>query len=191
MSKEKMLAAVKRNKPQGHPLPEIPAFQNGSPSDLVEVFTQAVSNGGGQCFHLHPELNLEQMLQEQFPDAKRIASTLPFSIKNVDLDQTDAHALRDIDLAILPAQLGVAENGAVWLSEQDCGQRVLPFITQHLIVLVSKGHLVFNMHQAYQNIKVDATGFGLFVAGPSKTADIEQSLVIGAQGARSFTVFLQ
>jgi L-lactate dehydrogenase complex protein LldG len=33
-------------------------------------------------------------------------------------------------------------------------------------------------------------GFGVFLAGPSKTADIEQSLVLGAHGARGLVVFL-
>ncbi len=70
------------------------------------------------------------------------------------------------------------------------GQRVLPFITQHLVVLLDESSLVGNMTEAYQKIDIDQDGFGVFIAGPSKTADIEQSLVIGAQGARSFMVII-
>ena len=33
-------------------------------------------------------------------------------------------------------------------------------------------------------------GYGVFISGPSKTADIEQSLVIGAQAALSLNIFL-
>ena len=79
----------------------------------------------------------------------------------------------------------------MWIDEADCGgQRVLPFITQHLILFVPADRLVPTMHQAYQRVSIGATGFGVFIAGPSKTADIEQSLVIGAHGPRSLVVCL-
>lgn len=50
------------------------------------------------------------------------------------------------------------------------------------------------MHAAYDRIAAleaaAAYGFSTFIAGPSKTADIEQSLVLGAHGPISLTVFL-
>jgi len=68
--------------------------------------------------------------------------------------------------------------------------RLLPFICQHLILIIEKKNIVATMHQAYQKIDIAREGFGVFIAGPSKTADIEQSLVIGAHGPRSLTVYL-
>ena len=98
--------------------------------------------------------------------------------------------LKDVDLAIIKGELGVAENGAIWVSEDRLPRRVLPFITQHLVIVLEKDKLVENMHQAYAQIDVSSIGYGVFIAGPSKTADIEQSLVKGAQGARSLLVVL-
>ncbi|MCU0983250.1 MAG: LUD domain-containing protein, partial [Pirellulaceae bacterium] len=68
--------------------------------------------------------------------------------------------------------------------------RVLFFIVQHLVLIVPADRVLHNLHEAYGQLRFDRPEFGLFISGPSKTADIEQSLVIGAHGARSLTVFL-
>jgi L-lactate dehydrogenase complex protein LldG len=100
------------------------------------------------------------------------------------------HSLQDVEIAVLKAHFGVAENGAVWLTEELMGNRVLPFICQHLMIALSIKDIVANMHKAYERIGGNSYGFGAFIAGPSKTADIEQSLVMGAHGPKTMTVFL-
>ncbi len=100
------------------------------------------------------------------------------------------HSLQDVDVAIIRAQFAVAENGAVWVTEEDLKIRVLPFICEHLVALVDKRNMVATMHDAYDKIGSADYGFGVFIAGPSKTADIEQSLVLGAHGPKSMTVFI-
>ena len=84
----------------------------------------------------------------------------------------------------------MAENGAVWVSDEELPQRILPYITQDLVLVIPRGSLVDNMHDAYTEIGRFTEGFGAFIAGPSKTADIEQALVIGAQGPMSMRVLL-
>jgi len=111
------------------------------------------------------------------------------SYTNISVPQ-DPHELSELSLAVVEGQFGVAENGAIWLDEEDLEFRVLPFITEHLVIVLDKSKLVGNMHQAYAKIGNTPSGFGLFTAGPSKTADIEQSLVIGAHGAKSLRVVL-
>ncbi len=103
---------------------------------------------------------------------------------------TEPHGCGDVDVAIVPAEFGVAENGAVWIDGARVPVRAALFLAQHLVVLLPLGEVVDNMHQAYERLGVAAgkKGYGCFMAGPSKTADIEQALVIGAHGPRSLTV---
>lgn len=108
-------------------------------------------------------------------------------IVNSRINEHQPHELENVELAILPAYFAVAENGACWLTEALLPERVLPFITQHLILIVNKADVLPTMHEAYKNIGQQHYGYGAFIAGPSKTADIEQSLVLGAHGARSIT----
>ncbi|HKK74637.1 MAG TPA: LUD domain-containing protein [Saprospiraceae bacterium] len=190
MSKQKMLQRIRQAKPEVTPLPEIPGF--AVPAEVLPIlFKENSEKLGSRVLLTASKLNLKEQVLQLFPDAKKIASPLSEVDTTVDLgDISDPHELADIDVAIIRGQIGVAENGAIWVDEQDMQHRVLPFITQHLVILLSQDKLVYNMHQAYAKTQVDQTGFGVFIAGPSKTADIEQSLVIGAQGPRSLTVIL-
>jgi len=97
--------------------------------------------------------------------------------------------LNSIDVAVLQGELGVAENGAIWISKFL--HRSIPFITQHLIIVLNQSNIIATMHNAYAELlKEEMPDYGVFISGPSKTADIEQSLVHGAHGPRTLTVIL-
>jgi L-lactate dehydrogenase complex protein LldG len=121
----------------------------------------------------------------------RIGSAVPEVPGTLDLAAVrDPHALEGLGLAVLPGALAVAENGAVWVSGDTFRPRAAFVVTEHLALVVSAGDVVHDLHEAYRRIAFPRAGFGTFIAGPSKTADIEQALVIGAHGARSCTLFL-
>jgi L-lactate dehydrogenase complex protein LldG len=128
-----------------------------------------------------------------YANAKTVASLVP-GIESRGIDPmaiTDPHALAGVDVSILPADFGVAENGAVWIPGSKLGpERAVFVIAQYVVLILSASQIVSNMHQAYDRVQMELPGFGLFLCGPSKTADIEQSLVIGAHGARSCNLFL-
>ena len=123
--------------------------------------------------------------------AQRIASAVPGVPGNVALDAlADPHDLEGIGLAVLPGAFAVAENGAVWVPTAGLRHRGVFVVAEHLALAVPAAEIVSDMHEAYRRIAFPGAGFGVFIAGPSKTADIEQALVIGAHGARSCAVFL-
>jgi L-lactate dehydrogenase complex protein LldG len=131
--------------------------------------------------------------------AENIYSALPdICAGNVHADAADPHDLAEVDLAILPGELAVAENGAVWVTDRAVPQRVSYFLSQHVMLVIPAQRIVHNMHDAYKwlhsearpNGPFDAPTWGAFMSGPSKTADNEQALVIGAHGARSLHVLL-
>ena len=168
--------------------------------DVDAQFAAMVAAVGGVCHQAASTDDAMQVL-EALPFVRHAGGLLSKSLKvvsqaptltagNVDLDAVeDPHVLADVDLAIVRGHFGVAENGAVWVSDEAVRHRVIFFLPQHVAVIVPRDALVHNMHEAYERMRLpDAGQFGMFLSGPSKTADIEQSLVIGAHGARSLTV---
>ncbi|HVP59073.1 MAG TPA: LUD domain-containing protein [Myxococcaceae bacterium] len=193
-SRERVLALLRQARPPAMPLPDVPA----SPvryEDLPARFAQSMTEVGGSCLRV-PGLAEAAEAVRALPvaqSAKQIVSLVPDVLPgNLALDSVDdPHGLAGVDLALVPGQFGVAENGAVWLTDAVLKQRrAVLFVTQHLVLVVPARELVHTLHEAYGRLSLGAPGFGLFISGPSKTADIEQALVIGAHGARSTTVVL-
>jgi len=188
-SKDAIITAIKKNKPDLLPLPEHPEFPYEN--NLIEQFQASIKLNGGAARTGEGKMAIQSYLKENFAPDKQVLSLVEgitgnFEIKNVP----DPHELEHIEVAVLEGDWGVVENAAIWLPEEKIVHRALPFIAQHLIVLLKIDRLLGNMHEAYQKINVAGPGYGVFVAGPSKTADIEQSLIIGAHGPRSMVVFL-
>jgi L-lactate dehydrogenase complex protein LldG len=192
MSRESILNAIKKNKPELVALPEIELSVFHEDVDLVEIFISNLQMVGGRVVQLNNLDDLDAEIKELYPNAKQIVSCSKKSeLATISIsNEAEPHSLESLDLAIINAQFGVAENGAVWISENDFIVRALPFITNDMVLILSKKDICLHMHSAYNIISKRDRNFGLFLSGPSKTADIEQCLVIGAQGAVSVTVLL-
>lgn len=192
-SREKILGAISINKPE---LIELPVIEIKSTSDLaadwVEQFTKTLESIGGKVIQLSSIDVIKEEIQQAKIVGEYIVNTLPIlgEVNNEINSTMEASLLETVDRAYIEGSMGVAENGSVWLYEHQIKNRLLPFICQHLVICLNVNKIVPNLHEAYKQIDVAKEGYGVFLAGPSKTADIEQSLVIGAHGARSLLVYL-
>ena len=135
---------------------------------------------------------IASIVRRTYPDARRIASNMPEAASCATFNPDELEDPRDLagtDVAIVRGAFGVVENGAVWIPRAFRHKAML-FIPEALVILLDRKQIVCNMHEAYARKDFDTYDFGSFIAGPSKTADIEQALVIGAHGARDVTVIL-
>lgn len=192
-SKEEILKAIRENMPEPAELPSLDQTWQQF-DDPIDHFCEMVQAVGGVAHQVDGFAEAEKILKQTdcFVQAKKISSLvdqLPLSTFDAAAID-DPHRLDDLDLVILPGSFGVAENGAIWIDGRLMPHRVMPFIAQHVMFTVPRSQIVHNLHQGYRKLNLKERQFGLFVSGPSKTADIEQSLVIGAHGARSTTVFV-
>jgi L-lactate dehydrogenase complex protein LldG len=190
-TREKILRAVLDNQPQTKPLPDISNFR-GDRNDIIQKYINIFKAIGGFAYLVDDMLAIKKLISENFDVEKRFVTTMPELAEVAELisETVDPHTYEDIELAILHSDLFVAENGAVWLTDRLMGQRIIPYICQHLAVVVSAENIVPTLHEAYEKIGADDYGFGGFIGGPSKTADIEQALVLGAHGPLTMTVFI-
>lgn len=190
-SREQILEAVLKNQPKGSSLPDLSIFK-GDRNNVVQNYMDVFRTIGGAAYVVEDMNAIQSILAVNYDLTKRIVTTLPELTGTAELISSteDAHNYEDVEVAIIKAHLAVAENGAVWLTEEVMGQRIVPYICQHLAVIVMKDDIVPTLHEAYDIIGTGDYGFGGFIGGPSKTADIEQALVLGAHGPLSMTVFI-
>lgn len=192
-SRDEILASVRRHLPEAVALPELSGPWIEYP-DVQAQFASVLEMIGGRCIRVPSieAINEELSKIPSYITAKQVVSRVAGAGRpTVDLDAiNDPHELENIDFAIVPGQFGVAENAAVWVNDDGIRHRVIFFLCQHLAFVIPAKDVIHNMSQAYERLSFESPRFGAFIAGPSKTADVEQSLVIGAHGARSLTVFI-
>ena len=202
-SKEDILKKYRSNIREQFDMPDLSDIQAVTYPNPLLQFMNMTKSVGGNAIEVEAGRDVNELIRELFPDAKEIASNLPeITIATRNPDEVGrARDLNGTDVGIIRGSFGVAENACVWIP-QTMKEKAVCFISENLIILLPKSQIVNNMHEAYARLSAEANsqepiaksfekyGYGTFISGPSKTADIAQVLVMGAQAARSATVLL-
>ena len=190
-SKEDILKKYRANIRERFDMPDLSDIRAITYPDPLLQFMNMTKSVGGNAIEVEPGRDINELIRELFPEAKEIASNLPeitIATRNPD-DVGRARDLNGTDVGVIRGKFGVAENGCIWIP-QEMKEKAVMFISENLVILLPKSQIVNNMHEAYRRVEFNDYGYGTFISGPSKTADIAQVLVMGAQAARSATVLL-
>lgn len=188
MDRSKIISVIRQNSIKMKPLPN-PFKGTGKKSGihLINIFKESLKQVGGDCLEVNGSVKLNLFLDKHYPSATNFSRKEEWKKYS---HSTSKGKLNQLGTVILKGQFGVAENGAIWLDDSNYPNRLIPFIAERLIICLNSEQIFSDMHEAYSFLGNNTKGFGVFISGPSKTADIEQNLVYGAHGAVKLEVIL-
>jgi len=187
-SRENILGKISKNKPSVSR--KLIKIEVDPSANIRGEFEYSVNKVGGKLITINSIGDWKKWIKTTYGSGLNIYSEIEALEGNFSLEsEINKSQLNKIDIAILEGEFGVSENGAVWVEKFMF--RAIPFVTQHLILLLRESNIISNLHEAYSELaEFGMPGFGVFISGPSKTADIEQSLVHGAHGPKTLTVVI-
>lgn len=190
-TKDTILNNLRSNVRETYDKPDL-SFAKLTYPDPVEAFIQtATTAAGAKVIEMQEGYDINELIRRAYPDAKTIASNVPGIKADRNPDEVQKpQELDGTDVSVVEGTIGCAENACIWVP-QTMKQRAVCFIPEYLVIILNKKNIVNNMHEAYDRIEMPEKGFGAFISGPSKTADIEQALVYGAQSFCGVTVILR
>ncbi|MGD8589914.1 MAG: LUD domain-containing protein [Chromatiales bacterium] len=190
-AKRLILEKLRTGKPDALPAPDMPVFIYQS-TDLVTDFIRMAESFDARTAHIEGIEAVDSYIKAHFADVNTIYSAVDGVSGNMHLgwELNQPQDAQLVDLSVIAGTFGVAESGSVWVTNEQLGMNSLGLLAKHLIIVLREQNLVGNMHEAYRRAELGRQQYGVFMTGPSATADIEAVHVSGAQGALSLTVLL-
>ena len=131
------MQSIAANKPGKIALPNRAGNSDNENGELTGKFIDLAKNAGSDIVEIDSIEKVKAWISLQKSAGKAI---FDLTQKSDELtEQTlSAHNFSNSGIVVLKGQLGVSENGAVWIAEKDMRIRTLPFITSHLVLVLEK-----------------------------------------------------
>ena len=165
-TKEHILSRYIKNINVGeqYDMPNLDALQGVTYTDPVAQFISMSNTVGAKVAELEKDADINGLIKRLYPEAKVFVSNMAeITIATLNPDTVGtAQELNGTDVGIVRGELGVAENGCVWIP-QTMKERAVCFISEYLVIVLSRRAIVSNMHQAYARINMTDYGYGIHI----------------------------
>ncbi|MDO7252813.1 LutC/YkgG family protein [Helicobacter cappadocius] len=212
MSKTEILKRVQNALGKNHiPKDNIPYFKDilkYENVDLIEEYKRLQSNNRAKVLLSEKQSlgdDIQGILEEMGSKKILYSLDIPFDISTLgggfekiayDKDvETMRSELFGIDTSIIKAVCGVANLGIIGIVSTPSSPRLASLITPNCLILLDKNNIVSNLFEGTEILKKQSKNGVLptnmlFIAGPSRTADIELQTVFGVHGPQNVAVIL-
>jgi L-lactate dehydrogenase complex protein LldG len=128
------------------------------------------------------------------PQPEILALTSGIEAKTIQVGNDAGRNLQEFDLGITGCSCLIARTGTVMLTSQSGHGRVLSVLPHAHLVIARRSQLVPDLKDAYEWLRKESApnnpSMVTFITGPSRTADIEKILVLGAHGPKRLAILL-
>jgi len=190
-----------RNRLAAHPASTIPARSQLPPAEQIALFAQMATEASAELIEL-PSLDALPAKVAEFAAANGITELV--SASDSQFNQLDWSTATEVtlshrvaragDLASLTGSFcGIAETGTLMLLSGATSPTTLNFLPDIHLVLLRQSTIVGSYEDAWGKLRARGQGMPRtvnMITGPSRSADIEQKLQMGAHGPKRLIILL-
>ncbi|GBO83592.1 LutC/YkgG family protein [Marinobacter salsuginis] len=179
-------------------------------NERIERFEKLIESVHGEVHHVSEDswvdrlaevLNTRGARNLLVPKQHEIGQTLRAAdrddlpellIYDEPIESWQAHLFNEVDASITSTRGGIAETGSLILWPNDDEPRLMSLVPPVHIAVLKASELYTTFHEAMQaqNWAAGMPTNALLISGPSKTADIEQTLAYGVHGPKELIVLI-
>ena len=206
-SKERILSKIREALAEPReklvPMPDLESeIYNNIQEDIAVIFAQNFTTAAGKLVYCVSDedlcLKLSNYLeQEKFTNNYVWEDELSFKLSkgNIKHRTSNAYFIEKVDCGITYCEYLIARTGSILVSTKKGGGRMLNCYPHVHIVCANLSQLVFDIAEGLQLVqekysKEEQPSMISLITGPSRTADIEKTLVMGAHGPKELVLFL-